>query len=69
MPIDPLQELVCAHRATIQADARKRALVRTARQRRARPGRLRTTAAHLLHAAAARIEAPGPASPRTSSGL
>jgi hypothetical protein len=69
MPIDPLQELVSAHRATIQADARRRALVRAAGPRQARPGRLRNTAAQLLCAAAARIQTPRPASPRPSSGL
>jgi hypothetical protein len=69
MPIDPLQELVLARRATIQADARRRALARTAGPQHPRPGRLRNTAARLLCAAASRIEAPRPASPRPSSGL
>jgi hypothetical protein len=69
MPIDPLQELVSAHRAALEADARRRALVRTARPRQGRPGRLRNTAAQLLCAAAARIQTPRPAPPRPSSGL
>jgi hypothetical protein len=63
MPIDPLQELVSAHRSAIQADARRRALVRTAGPRQVRAGRLRNAAAQLLDAAAERLRTPRPASP------
>jgi hypothetical protein len=59
--IDPLGQQVANHQRDLHVAAQRRALVRSVR--RPRTYRLRTAAAHLLVAAAARLEGPRQAYP------
>ena len=63
MRIDPLGQQVANHQRDLHAAAQQRALARSARSSRRPVGLLRTTAARLLIAAAARLEAPRRAYP------
>jgi hypothetical protein len=59
--LDPLAQLVHHRQSALLEDAWRQALARSARPDAARGARLRRTTARLLHAAAARLEASGPA--------
>jgi hypothetical protein len=61
--IDPLQLQVVNHQRDLRAAAQRRAIARSVRGSGRPAGLLRTTTAHLLVAAAARLEAPRPVHP------
>jgi hypothetical protein len=66
---DPTQQLVAGRQSDLLADARRHALARSVPRKHPVAARLRTAAAGLLFAAAARLEVDSARVPRHSSGL